>query len=183
MVSPTTQPPTKTTTQRLLLRKPKLKDARLIFDSYASDPEIPHFMGWKVHTNPSETNAYLKSCISEWSDHSGFPYVVELLSDPGRPIGMIHMHSYPTRMGFGYVIARQYWNNGYATEALRYLVNWSLEQEHIYRTFAFCDAKNIASTRVMEKAGMVFEGVLRRFFIYPNISREPTDCRMYAKTR
>jgi len=35
----------------------------------------------------------------------------------------------------------------------------------------------------MEKAGMTFEGVLRQYFVHPNISSEPRDCRMYAKVR
>lgn len=42
---------------------------------------------------------------------------------------------------------------------------------------------NPASARVMEKAGMKFEGLLRRYMVHPNINEEPRDCLMYAATR
>jgi [ribosomal protein S5]-alanine N-acetyltransferase len=35
----------------------------------------------------------------------------------------------------------------------------------------------------MEKAGMTLEGTLRRWFVHPNISPEPRDCRVYARVR
>jgi RimJ/RimL family protein N-acetyltransferase len=60
-------------------------------------------------------------------------------------------------------------------------VDWSLEQKHIFRASALCDVDNAASARVMEKAGMSFEGILHRYSIQPNISVEPRDCRVYAR--
>ena len=51
------------------------------------------------------------------------------------------------------------------------------------RAAAICDIDNQASARVMEKAGMNFEGVLRRHTLHPNIAPEPRDCRMYAKVK
>ncbi len=96
---------------------------------------------------------------------------------------MIHLHKRPHRVEFGFVIARPFWGQGYMTEALSTLVDWSLDQPQIWRASAFCDIDNLASARVMEKAGMIFEGILRRFFVHPNISGEPRDCRMYSKVR
>lgn len=46
-----------------------------------------------------------------------------------------------------------------------------------------CDVDNPASARVMEKAGMTREGILRRWHIAPNISPEPRDCIVCAKVR
>jgi hypothetical protein len=48
---------------------------------------------------------------------------------------------------------------------------------------AFCDVKNTASARVLEKLGMLRESLLRRWIIHPNISPEPGDCYVYAKAR
>jgi len=53
----------------------------------------------------------------------------------------------------------------------------------IYRVFATCDVDNPASAKVMEKAGMKYEGLLRRYMIHPNVSEEPRDCLMYARVR
>jgi RimJ/RimL family protein N-acetyltransferase len=66
------------------------------------------------------------------------------------------------------------------TEAVKGLIAWALKQQHIYRIWAVCDVDNVASARVMEKAGMVREGTLRRWSVHPNISREPRDSYCYA---
>jgi RimJ/RimL family protein N-acetyltransferase len=55
-----------------------------------------------------------------------------------------------------------------------------LKQQAIFRIWAVCDVDNAASARVMEKAGMQREGVLRRWSVHPNISAEPRDSFCYA---
>jgi [ribosomal protein S5]-alanine N-acetyltransferase len=55
-----------------------------------------------------------------------------------------------------------------------------MEREDIHRIEAIHDVNNPASGRVMEKLGMQFEGVLRRYMLHPNVSDMPGDCRMYA---
>jgi ribosomal-protein-alanine N-acetyltransferase len=80
----------------------------------------------------------------------------------------------------GYALARTYWGQGFASEVVRMLVNWMLAQPNIYRIWAVCDLENRASDRVLEKSGLICEGVLRRWLIHPNISNEPRDCACYA---
>jgi RimJ/RimL family protein N-acetyltransferase len=84
---------------------------------------------------------------------------------------------------FGYVLARQYWGNGYMLEALAHLVDWALAQPGVYRAWAFCDVDNPGSARVMEKAGMTLEGRLRRWHVCPELGDEPRDCWVYARVR
>ena len=66
------------------------------------------------------------------------------------------------------------------TEAVKALVTWALQRPEIYRVWAVCDIDNKASARVMEKAGMQREGILRRWSIHPNVSNEPRDSYCYA---
>ena len=84
---------------------------------------------------------------------------------------------------FGYVLARKFWRHGFAAEALTFLVNWTLAQSTIYRAWAYCDVENLASLRVMEKAGMTREGVLRRWHTCPTLGLEPRDCIVCAKVK
>jgi ribosomal-protein-alanine N-acetyltransferase len=58
-----------------------------------------------------------------------------------------------------------------------------LRQESVFRIGAVCDVENIGSARVMEKAGLVREGLSRRWLVHPNISDEPRDCFSYAIVR
>ena len=45
------------------------------------------------------------------------------------------------------------------------------------------DEENFASARVLEKAGMQREGILRRWSLHPNISSVPRDCWSFAIVR
>ena len=60
------------------------------------------------------------------------------------------------------------------------MIDWAFKQPDIFRVQAICDVENIGSARVMEKAGMVREGLLRRYVVHPNISDEPRDAFLYA---
>jgi RimJ/RimL family protein N-acetyltransferase len=87
------------------------------------------------------------------------------------------------RLEFGYVMARAWWGQGLMTEALTEIVRWGLSQPAIFRISAVCDVDNIGSARVMEKSGLICEGLLRRWLIHPGISNEPRDCFSYALVR
>ena len=176
-------PPIVFTTRRLVLRPPVVEDALAIFTTYSSKPHIPKFMSWIAHSDIDQTVGFLRQCILGWNEKSNFEFVIELRNSPNRPIGMIGMHPLKHGVGFGYVIAEECWNQGITSEALTRLVDWSLEQDSVYRAQAFCDVENMASARVMEKAGMRLEGTLRRFFVHPNLSDEPRDSLMYAKVK
>ena len=61
----------------------------------------------------------------------------------------------------GYYIAEEYWGKGIMTEAVRQICNYVFENSDIIRIYAEPFATNIASCRVLEKAGFQFEGTLR----------------------
>jgi RimJ/RimL family protein N-acetyltransferase len=46
-----------------------------------------------------------------------------------------------------------------------------------------CDVENVASARVLEKAGLAREGVLRRWSVKPNVGPGTRDAFIYAKVR
>ena len=62
----------------------------------------------------------------------------------------------------GYWIGVPYWGRGYMTEALRGVLGWAFESLRLHRVFAVHFARNPASGRVMQKAGMRHEGSLRQ---------------------
>jgi RimJ/RimL family protein N-acetyltransferase len=81
------------------------------------------------------------------------------------------------------VLAAAHWRRGLMTEALTEVIGWAMRQPAIWRIGAVCNVDNRASARVMEKAGMQCEGILRRWLLHPNISAEPRDCFSYTRTR
>jgi RimJ/RimL family protein N-acetyltransferase len=85
----------------------------------------------------------------------------------GRVAGGIGYHgrSDVERIGaeVGYWLGREFWNRGIATTALRLLVPHAFATDpELQRLFAVPFATNVASARVLEKAGFTREGVLRR---------------------
>ena len=69
-------------------------------------------------------------------------------------------------------------------EAVRAVTQWALAQPGIFRVWAVCDIDNHASARVLEKAGMQLEGILRRWSGHPAADQSapevPRDCVCYA---
>jgi ribosomal-protein-alanine N-acetyltransferase len=61
-----------------------------------------------------------------------------------------------------YLLNRQYWGHGYATEAVRAVLGFGFRELGLHRVYATCRPANVASSRVMEKVGMQREGHLRR---------------------
>ncbi|MFZ5878149.1 MAG: GNAT family N-acetyltransferase [Chloroflexota bacterium] len=173
------RPPILVETERLQLRVPRMEDATAIFTGWAQDPEVTHFLTWRPHENIGQTEAMLQNAIAQWEGETRFPYMITL-KETGEVIGMIDPRIEGTKVAIGYVMGRAHQGHGYMTEALRALIDWAFQQPTIYRVYATTDVENVASRRVMEKAGMSCEGVLRKFILHPNISAVPLDSFMYA---
>lgn len=176
------RPPDILVTQRLEVRAPLVGDAEAIFADYAQDPDVTRYVVWTPHKNAEETRAFLDHCVQAWQGESEFHYVMLRKSDR-RLLGMMSMLLQKHRAELGYVVAKEHWNQGYATEGVRAMIHWALSQPWIHRVSALCDCDNPASARVMEKAGMAREGVLRRLTLHPNVSPVPRDCLSYSIVR
>lgn len=64
-----------------------------------------------------------------------------------------------------YWVGKEYWGNGYATEAAKEIVRHSFEDLNLNRVWAMAMSKNPASIKVMERVGMKKEGVLKQDII------------------
>jgi len=172
-------PPEQIETKRLILRKPKPEDSQFAFEGWTQDTEVTRFLTWRPHQHLEQTKEFIRRCIIDWDRNWRFPYIITI-KEINEVIGMIDPRIEDHKMGIGYGLARSHWGKGYMTEATRAVIDWALQQKEIYRVFATTDVENIGSQRVLEKAGMIPEGILRRYMIHPNISDEPRDCYMYA---
>ena len=169
-------------TASLILRPVARGDARAIFTGYAQDPEVVRFLIWRPHRDLADTEAYIADCLAAPADESR-SYAL-IAREGGQLLGNFALRRPDLhRLDFGYVLARQYWGRGLMTEVLSLAARWAMRQSDIWRIGAVCDVENRASARVMEKAGLAREGILRRWLVHPNISGEPRDCFSYALTR
>lgn len=173
------KPPEIISTERLVLRKPRMEDAPAVFDGWVQDSDVTYFLTWLPHENTGQTQSMLRNAIAAWDGDSRFPYMITLKED-ANVIGMIDARIEDSKISIGYVMNRAYQSKGYMTEAARAIIDWAFGQPNIYRVYATTDVENFASQRVLEKAGMQREGILRKYIVHPNISSEPRDSYMYA---
>lgn len=150
-------------TERLFLRPVRRGDADDLF-AYASDPEVCRHVLWSAHRSREESVRLIRQLRRQYRYGIPGSFAIELKAT-GRMIGTIGvMQLYPEHRcaEVGYSLARPYWNQGLMTEALREMLRFCFETVGLNRVEALHETDNPASGRVMEKAGMKPEGVLRR---------------------
>lgn len=145
-------------TERLLLRPFTLDDAPAV-QRLVSAYEIAENTLLIPHPYPEGAAAEWISKLGTKPDNHVFAIV--LAGDVVGAIGMEVQREHD-RGEIGYWIGVPYWGRGYMTEALRGVLGWAFESLRLHRVFAVHFTRNPASGRVMQKAGMRHEGLLRQ---------------------
>jgi ribosomal-protein-alanine N-acetyltransferase len=165
-------------TPRLILRALRLTDLDNLYQ-YASDPEIDRFTPWTHYKSLDEARENLNEFLAEY-ERDGFGAWGIELSAGQRLIGIANFsrpHPINRRVEIGYTLARARWGQGLATEAVKALIQFGFEQMHLVRIEAVVLPDHVASARVLQKAGMQFEGLLHSYQIWRG---QPRDLHMYA---
>jgi len=165
-------------TERLILSRLRMEDAEEIFYSYASKPESTKFVSWPTHQSIKDTREFLRGTVAAWRKGVDYSFSIRLTAT-GRFIGGCGFVNDSGKVQIGYVLGPLHWGKGYATEAARKLVEIIREQTGIYRIGSFIDAENVASAKVLIKAGLVEEACLRDWFRFPNQGNVPKDCILF----
>jgi RimJ/RimL family protein N-acetyltransferase len=141
--------------ERLMLREVE-DDWRSLHVMHA-DPEVTRF--WEKPRSTEQTREWLSAAIHANQDSPRHSYDFAIICTSNKAlIGQIGIGAaecrYHGSLNFGYAVARQYWGNGYMTEALKMLLRFGFTELGAHRICAECDPANQASARVMEKVGM-----------------------------
>ncbi len=87
------------------------------------------------------------------------------------------------RASAGYVLARDSWGHGFATEALHAMVEFA-DTLGLQRLYALCHVHHVRSARVLERGGLQLEGTLRRHMVFPNMADlHAQDVLCYSRIR
>lgn len=163
---------------RIVLRKPTLADAEILFKKYTSDPEVTKYSTWEPHNSVADTENFLKMCLEKWNEGSEFNFIIEE-KETSEILGMFKIKPNGTIANVGYVIERNEWNKGYATEVVQAAIDFLFQNTELTAIQSFCDIENTASEKVMIKSGMKFLNKLPAHVFHPNISSEKRDCVLY----
>ncbi|QJE99057.1 GNAT family N-acetyltransferase [Luteolibacter luteus] len=165
----------------ITLRPPVVSDAEAMF-ACGSDPEVGRFADWPLATSIDRTIARIQGAGERWDSGEEYRWILAL-PETDEAVGAISLFADGHAAEFGFLVQKRHWGNGYATEAACAVVDWVMDQPAIWRIWATCDCENLASIRVLEKAGLSQEGRLRRATVRPNLSPEPRDAYLYAKVK
>ena len=168
-------------TDRLLLREMTLDDAGDMFE-LASDPQVVRHILWDLCKTLDDTRALLMRYIDRYRQDQFAPWGL-VLKETGRLIGtcgFVDVNARHARGVIAYSLHRQLWGKGYMTEAVLRALSYGFDELELERIEATCMPDNIASARVLEKVGMSFEGLLRR---YMRTRGEHVDVKLYSIIR
>lgn len=151
--------------ERLILRSVTELDIAKIHLLNSSE-EIARFNTSGIPESIEETNAILENWILENSKETKlrFTFAIELKKDT-QLIGLIGINLGKIKYKNAEVWFKfdtKFWNKGYATEALKEILNFGFNDLKLHRIEAGCAVENIGSIKVLEKVGMLREAHTRK---------------------
>ena len=164
------------TTDRLILRAVTMGDAQAIFQ-YSSNDNVSRYVLWETHQTLEDTQAFIEMALESYDMQEFYHWGMEYNGQLIGTIDYVGINEFSGMGEIGYVLSEDYWNKGLVTEAAKRIIDFGFDELGLVRIQARCIAENTASSRVMEKCGMTFEGTHRKSLLVKGIHR---DINMYA---
>jgi RimJ/RimL family protein N-acetyltransferase len=152
-------------TNRLILRRFTTDDAGHLFD-LDSDPEVMRFLNGGKPTPRDVVEAdILPRFLQYHGRFPGFGFWAATDKATGDFVGWFSLRLLDEedlgKASLGFRLRRQFWGQGYATEGVRALIRLGFTALGVHRVTATTYQDNMASRRVMEKAGMTLRRTYR----------------------
>jgi len=149
-------------TKRLVLRQITESDGDGLFEIFG-DPEVCAYYEWDTFASPEQGHALAARSADQFRQRQAIRWGLEL---PGSPhiVGTCGYTRWNRENRFailGYDLARCHWRRGLMSEAVAAVLGVGFGQMALNRVEATVQAGNMASVRVLERAGFRREGVLR----------------------
>lgn len=154
-------------TERLILRKFTIEDADEMFSNWANDDEVAKYMRWDAHKTIDETIDVLKNRIERYNNLNTYHWAI-VLKDIDLLVGNVALMISNEKDQCGevaYCLSRKYWEKGIVSEALSKVLHFGLMEVGFNRIEAYHAVANPGSGKVMQKAGMQYEGRMRQKYL------------------
>jgi [ribosomal protein S5]-alanine N-acetyltransferase len=160
-------------TERLRLRKLTLEDALDIFKIFSQN-EVTQYYGVKTFTSIQEAINLIQTFTRSHGDHRGMRWGIERKGKKGL-IGTIGFNAWSTvhrRAEIGYELHPDFWNNGFATEAVIKTISFGFNHLKLNRIGAIVLLDNEPSIKLLEKVGFENEGILRNYIFQHGLAHD-----------
>lgn len=149
-------------TERLILREIDESDVEDIYQIF-SNPEVARYDWFYPIKSRDEAMKIINGYKNEFEDQEEITWGIAL-KENNKLIGICCLGDFEIkarRAEIGYDLMQTEWNKGYATEAVKSVVNFGLKQMDLNRIESFITPGNDASVKVLEKANFIKEGIVR----------------------
>ena len=143
-------------TDRLHIR-PFIESDVGAFAPIVADPEVMRYVADGRTQSYEEAKEYVEGCMAKQVDLGYSRYAV-VLKESMELIGFCGYIDFNGDLDFGWRLERRSWRNGYGTEAAEAVLRYGLEVLKFPLIVAVAYPANVASTRIMQKIGMDFDG-------------------------
>lgn len=153
-------------TERLILRKFQYTDDESMLKYWISDPAIQSMYAEPIYTTKQEVKELIDKYINAYEKDDYYRWAV-ILKETGECIGQIAYFLVDNKNHFAeieYCIGTSFQKRGLATEATKAVIKYGFNKINLHKVQICHKSINIASCRVIEKCGFVYEGALRDFF-------------------
>jgi ribosomal-protein-alanine N-acetyltransferase len=148
-------------TERLILRRFKPEDAETMYANWCADHDVTKYLMWPPHGSIDETRQVLEDIwLSRYDELDFYQWAIEVkeIHEPIGSIGVVKSDDKVQMVHIGYCIGKAWWHKGYTSEALSRLVQFFFEEAGVNRIETRHDPRNPNSGKVMQKAGLRYEG-------------------------
>lgn len=151
-------------TVRLVLRRFMSEDSEAMFRNWVNDLEVTRYLTWQPHGSIDLTRKINLSDVSKYENLSHYQWAIVLKSqnEPIGGINVVKIDEQCNSVEVAYRIGKEWWHQGFASEALSSVIKFLFEEVGVNRIGATYDTRNPNSGAVMRKCGMSYEGTLRK---------------------
>ena len=149
-------------TERLRLRPLRTSDAEAL-SRYRCDPATARYQSWSTPYTLQDATTLIDDLNDNDPTTPGWFQYGIVLSRTDELIGDLGVNLAENRRlaEIGFTLAAEQQGRGYGLEAVRRMLDHLFTDRGLHRVVAECDARNLASARLLERAGFQLEGHLR----------------------
>ena len=147
-------------TPRLILRDIRVEDVQEYYERLWGDGDVCRYLLHNPHQDIGESYEQIQEILRQYEAGKFYRWGITEKGDDSLIgiIGLVRIDEETSQCSFAYLLACDYWNRGYGTEALREVIRFAFEELELKRIVADHMAENPASGAVMRKAGMTHIG-------------------------
>lgn len=108
-------------TERLYLRRFTINDAQDMFNNWANDERVTHFLSWTPHGSIDVTRQILSYWITAYDNPCTYNWAIEFDGEVIGSIGTLSFNERCEHAEIGYCIGHDYWIKCIMTESQRRL--------------------------------------------------------------